>query len=154
MEMKDVRRFAKRYKKGTYTNIAYTSELKLCAAAKKAGHVVSALTTKPVRFVEYENIASVKEGRADGSLGTRPAWEERVNDFVIQHKDTKKKYIRFANTDNHKAVKKYVIDGKPATLEEVKACGYVLPCVFNNNTSVPVIQCVSLDNVISLGGVC
>lgn len=151
MDEKMIKKFAKNYKMGTFTKIAYRTDMKIKAAAKKEGHNVSTITTKKVKFAEYNNLAKVKAGHESGEIAILPSWQERVNDFMVKHKTKGNLYVRFTNVDNANTTKQWFIDGKPATKEEVEKTGFLLK---QSGSEIPIVQCVGLENVISLGGVC
>jgi hypothetical protein len=143
-------------KNGSWFKIEWTSDLngKLCAAAKREGHVVTKEVSTTVRKgIRYANMASVKqrlmsEGKfvvdpTDGKAYVLPdklSWGEWVDgsDVLIKHKD--QYYVRLYTSPN-KPIVQYFLDGVAITASELKAKGILQPAYWNREN---VEECMTL----------
>ena len=143
-------------KNGTWFKIEWTTDLngKLCAAAKREGHVVTKEVSTTVRKgIRYANMASVRErliseGKflvdpQDGSVHVFPeklSWGEWVDgsDVLIKHKD--QYYVRLYTSPN-KPVVQYFLDGVAIAADELKKRGLLQPAYWNREN---VEECMTL----------
>lgn len=143
-------------KVGAFTRITYKSDASLAAKAKKEGHTVTKVVAKTVRFgVNYFEIEAVKQKEAERTEPKRemkPIYESLIPHTLYRHIDKGNLYIQFAIVHNggHSRTE-WLIDGKPATIDEVKESGYVIPSYWNKSGEAPEVQKIKLENVISIG---
>jgi hypothetical protein len=143
-------------KNGAWFKIEWTSDLngKLCASAKRAGHVVEKEVSTTIRKgIRYANMASVRERLiSEGKFLIDPvtgethvfpeklSWGEWVDgsDFLIQHKG--QYYVRLYTSPNKPKVK-YFLDGVLIQAEELKKKGILQPAYWNREN---VEECLTL----------
>lgn len=101
--------------------------------------------------VNYDNIAAVKEGRADGSLPSENAglpWGEwLVFPYVIAHKGNH--YFRCTSVHNDNAIPKvrYLRDGKEITKDEAKVDGLASEFYDKDDTEVFTVKVESITEI-------
>jgi hypothetical protein len=143
-------------KNGTWFKIEWTTDLqnKLCAAAKREGHVVTKNVSTTVRKgIRYANMASVKERLiSEGKFLVDPltgethvfpeklSWGEWVDgsDVLIRHKD--QYYVRLYTSPNTPKIQ-YFLDGIAIAAEELKSKGLLQPAYW---TSGGIQECMTL----------
>jgi hypothetical protein len=150
-----------RKRNGAWFKIEWTTDLngKLCAAAKREGHVVTKNVATTVRKgVRYANIKTVhdrliREGKflVDPRTGVKHvmpdklSWGEWVegSDVLIKHKD--QYYVRLYTSPNKPKIQ-YFLDGIAITAEELKNKGLLQPAYWTREN---VEDCMTLkvDNV-------
>ena len=156
MTEKNFREIVENVKPGAFTRIKYKSDASLAAKAKKEGHSVSKLVEKTVRFgVNYYEIESVKEreaSRTDPKREMKQLYESLIPNTLYKHIEKETLYIQFATVpEGAKTEVEWLIDGNPATLDQVKESGYVINSYWNKPGEAPEIQKIKLENVISIG---
>ena len=149
---------------GAWFKIEWTTDLngKLCAAAKREGHVVTKNVSTTVRKgIRYANMASVRqrlisEGKflVDPKTGEtyvfpeKLSWGEWVDgsDVLIKHKD--QYYVRLYTSPN-KPIVNYFLDGVHISAQELKNKGLLQPAYWNREN---VEECMTLkvDNVVKI----
>lgn len=142
---------------GVFTRIEYKSDASLAAKAKKEGHTVTKIVGKTVRFgVNYFEIESVKEreaARTEPKKEMKQLYESLIPHTLYKHIEKGNLYVQFATVpEGSHTETTWLIDGKPATLEEVKESGYVINSYWNHSGEAPEVQKIKLENVISIGG--
>lgn len=148
-------------KSGVWFKIEWISDLnsKMCAAAKKQGHIVTKQVSTTVRKgIRYANIASVRERLiAEGKFLVDPktgeshifpeklSWGEWVDgsNILIKHKD--QYYVRLYTSPNKPAVQ-YFLDGVAVAAEELKKLGIMQPAYWSNDT-LGECMTIKVDNV-------
>jgi hypothetical protein len=143
-------------KNGVWFKIEWTTDLngKLCAAAKREGHVVTKEVSTTVRKgIRYANMASVRkrfisEGKflVDPETGEthifpeQLSWGEWVDgsDVLIKHKE--QYYVRLYTSPNKPKVK-YFLDGVAIAADELRKLGLLQPSYWNNEK---VQECMTL----------
>ena len=143
-------------KNGVWFKIEWTTDLngKLCAAAKREGHVVTKEVSTTVRKgIRYANMASVKERlMSEGKFLVDPetgktyvfpeklSWGEWVegSDVLIKHKD--KYYVRLYTSPNKPSVK-YFLDGVAISAEDLKVKNILQPAYWTRDG---VEECMTL----------
>lgn len=148
-------------KNGAWFKIEWTTDLngKLCAAAKREGHVVTKEVSTTVRKgIHYANMASVRERLiSEGKFLVDPktgethvipdklSWGEWVDgsNILIKHKD--QYYVRLYTSPNKPRIQ-YFLDGIAITAKELKNKGLLQPAYWNRDN---VDECMTLkiDNV-------
>lgn len=148
-------------KNGTWFKIEWTTNLngKLCAAAKREGHVVTKEVSTTVRKgIHYANMASVRkrlisEGKflVDPETGEtyvfpeKLSWGEWVDgsDVLIKHKD--QYYVRLYTSPNKPKVK-YFLDGAEIAADELKKKD-LLQSAYWNRENVEECMTLKVDSV-------
>lgn len=143
-------------KPGVFIRINYKSDASLAAKAKKEGHTVTKVVGKTVRFgVNYFEIEAVKEkeaARTEPKKEMKQLYESLIPNTLYRHIEKGNLYIQFATVHGGGHTQtEWFIDGQPATLEQVKECGYVIPSYWNKSGEAPEVQKIKLENVISIG---
>ena len=144
-------------KPGVFTRIKYKSDASLAAKAKKEGHTVTKIVGKTVRFgVNYFEIESVKEreaARTEPKKEMKQLYESLIPHTLYKHIEKETLYVQFATVpEGSHTETEWLIDGQPATLEQVKESGYVINSYWNHSGEAPEVQKIKLENVISIGG--
>lgn len=143
-------------KNGVWFKIEWTTDLngKLCAAAKREGHVVTKEVSTTVRKgIRYANMASVRErlisqGKflVDPQTGDTHVFPEKLSwgewvegsDILIKHKD--QYYVRLYTSPNKPKVQHF-LDGIAITAEELKSKNILQPAYWNKDS---VSECMTL----------
>jgi hypothetical protein len=143
-------------KNGVWFKIEWTTNLngKLCAAAKREGHVVTKEVSTTVRKgIRYANMASVRERLiSEGKFLVDPetgetyvfpeklSWGEWVDgsDVLIKHKE--QYYVRLYTSPNKPKVQ-YFLNGIAIAAEELKNKGLLQPAYW---TREHVEECMTL----------
>jgi hypothetical protein len=143
-------------KNGTWFKVEWTTDLngKLCAAAKRQGHVVTKKVATTVRKgVRYANMASVRdrlisEGKflVDPQTGDTHVFPEKLSwgewvegsDILIKYKD--KYYVRLYTSPNKPKVQ-YFLDGIAIAAEELKKLNLLQPAYWSREN---VEECMTL----------
>lgn len=157
MTEKDFREVIENVKPGVFTRIKYKSDASVGAKAKKEGHTVTKIVSKTVRFgVNYFEIESVKEreaARTEPKKEYKPIYESLIPHTLYRHMDKGNLYVQFAIIpEGGHTVTEWLIDGNPATLDEVKNSGYVINSYWNPGSGAPSeVQKIKLENVLWIG---
>jgi hypothetical protein len=141
---------------GAWFKIEWTTDLngKLCAAAKREGHVVTKNVSTTVRKgIRYANMASVKERLiSEGKFSIDPvtnevcvfpdklAWGEWVGDSNILIKHKEQYYVRLYTSPN-KPIIQYFLDGVKITADELRNKGLLQPAYWTREN---VEECMTL----------
>lgn len=143
-------------KNGTWFKIEWTTDLngKMCAAAKREGHVVTKSVSTTVRKgIRYANMASVRErliseGKflVDPETGERHVLPEKLSwgewvegsDILIKHKE--QYYVRLYTSPN-KPVIQYFLDGVAIAANELKNMNILQPAYWTREN---VEECMTL----------
>lgn len=157
MTEKTFREIMENVKPGVFTRIKYKSDASLAAKAKKEGHTVTKIVGKTVRFgVNYFEIEAVKEreaARTEPKKEMKPLYESLIPHTLYKHIEKETLYVQFATVpEGGHTETEWLIDGQPATLEQVKESGYVINSYWNHSGEAPEVQKIKLENVISIGG--
>ena len=148
-------------KNGVWFKIEWTTNLngKLCAAAKREGHVVTKNVSTTVRKgIKYANMASVRERFiSEGKFLVDPktgethifpeklSWGEWVDgsDVLIKHKD--QYYVRLYTSPNTPKVQ-YFLDGVAIAKEELQKLG-LLQGAYWKSENVQECMTLKVDSV-------
>lgn len=143
MEMNKFKELTRNYRNGSFIRISYQSEVPVRASYK--GVKVVKVTDTTSRFgVRYSHIAGVEP------VG-KPDYAHRIDDKLFEHNKSGEIYLQLAPLkENANARVRYMIDGAPATLEEVKELA--IPSYFNRSGDRPAVIRVKLSNIITIGG--
>lgn len=143
-------------KNGAWFKIQWTTDLngKLCAAAKREGHVVTKQVSTTVRKgIRYANMASVRqrlisEGKflVDPETGETHVFPEKLSwgewvegsDVLIKHKE--QYYVRLYTSPN-KPIVNYFLDGVSIAAQELKDKGLLQPAYWTREN---VEECMTL----------
>lgn len=145
-----------RKKNGVWFKIEWTTDLngKMCAAAKREGHVVTKEVSTTVRKgIRYANMASVRERLiSEGKFLVDPetgetyvfpeklSWGEWVDDSNILIKHKEQYYVRLYTSPN-KPIVQYYLDGQIITANDLKDRGILQPSYWNREN---VEECMTL----------
>ena len=156
MTEKNFREIIENVKPGVFTRIKYKSDASLAAKAKKEGHTVTKIVEKTVRFgVNYFEIESVKEreaARTEPKKEMKQLYESLIPNTLYKHIEKETLYVQFATIpEGGHTNTEWLIDGQPATIDQVKESGYVINSYWNKSGEAPEIQKIKLENVISIG---
>jgi hypothetical protein len=105
--------------------------------------------------IEYANLASVKEGIADGTrdeVGSLPVWQEwAAKPFILRHKENGTEYVRLypATFDNLKPVVEYYVNGALVNPETVKPL--CLASEFRERDTPTEVFQVKANDILSIG---
>lgn len=146
MKLEELLKMLNGKKNGTWFKIEWTSDLngKLCAAAKRDGHIVTKNVSTTVRKgIRYANMASVKKRLiADGKFLVDPetneihvfpeklSWGEWVDNSGVLIKHKEQYYVRLYTSPNTPRVQ-YFLDGVAIAAEELKNKGLLQPAYWN-----------------------
>ena len=140
-------------KKGVWFKCAYTTEVTLTAAAKRAGHTVLKKTAGTFRVgISNNNRKEMKAKIANGFVPQPRTWGTYVegSDRFIEH--TKKNgehnyYAVLYSTPNMPHVK-YFLDGEPIKKDELLARGIVPLSYFSSDKSgVITVNLANIDRI-------
>ena len=151
-------------KNGTWFKIEWKSDLnsKLCAAAKRSGHVVTKEVSTTVRKgIRYANMASVRkklisQGKflVDPETGETHVFPEKLSwgewvdgsEVLIKHKE--QYYVRLYTSPNKPKVK-YYLDGMEISKQNLQKLGLLQPAYWSREN---VDECLTLkvDNVCAI----
>lgn len=117
-----------------------------------AGKDIRKVSAAVVRLgCSYDNLGNVIQARADGSLPTENAglpWGRWTQfPYFIEHKGTD--YLRMTLTNNNPVKSQWMMDGKPATLEEVRP--YLLASELPKDGERPDVLTIKIENIQKLG---
>lgn len=143
MEINKFKELTRNYRNGSFIRISYQSEVPVKASYK--GVKVVKVTDTTSRFgVRYSHIAGVEP------VG-KPDYAHRIDSQLFQNNKSGEIYLQLAPLKaNANAKVKYLIDGVPSTLEEVKELA--IPSYFNRSGDRPAVIRVKLSNIITIGG--
>jgi hypothetical protein len=146
---------------GAWFKIEWTTNLnsKLCAAAKREGHIVTKNVATTVRKgIRYANMATVRQRLiSEGKFSVDPetgetcvfpdklSWGEWVDgsDVLIKHKE--QYYVRLYTSPN-KPIIQYFLDGIAITAEELKKRG-LLQSAYWTRENVEECMTLKVDSV-------
>ncbi len=157
MTEKNFREIMENVKPGVFTRIKYKSDASLAAKAKKEGHTVTKIVEKTVRFgVNYYEIEAVKEreaARTEPKKEMKQLYESLIPHTLYKHIEKETLYVQFATIpEGGHTNTEWLIDGQPATIDQVKESGYVINSYWAPKGDAPEVQKIKLENVISIGG--
>lgn len=114
----------KKVQAGTFHTISWQRPMKTRAAYKNA-NLVKRSTGNSLRIgCNYDNLASTKEGRADGSKPSENAGlsgKEWVKpNVLLRSLKTGKELLRVSLASNSKFKTEYLLDGQPVSKEQIE----------------------------------
>lgn len=124
-------------KRGTIHTMTYSKALK---TRKGVADSITKRTTIQVRFgVDYDNMKSTIEGRANGTLpavnqGLHPSLEWLDNGNLIRNVKTGSIQLRVANAHGNKTVTEYFKNGEKVSKEEIEPMCLASEFKSNSNT--------------------
>ena len=157
--MNNIEERIKKLHGGSFTRIAYISELPLKAEYKKIGCKIQKVTEKTCRLgIKYLNIGRVKELR---EINDKPIKEVTNNyEWIIPNRiayntATGKKYLAITNYSKPYIKVKYIITDEKLNVRTVSKLNdddieMIIPSYFSSKKEVPIVQKIVLDNVLSL----
>ena len=142
--------------KGTFTNIGWTTDLPLTAAAKKAGHVAYKKTLATVRFgINRTNKASIKAKMEQGYVPQQRTWGTYLagSDRFIEHTNKAGEHNIYvvAHSTPNKSKVKYFLDGKEIKKTDLQATGFIQASYFNKLDEKPDVLTIKLENLAFVG---
>lgn len=141
---------------GSFTRVAYKSELPLKADYKKSGCKIEKVTEKTCRLgVAYMNIGKVKESNKESTREVTNNYEWVIPNRVAYNTKTGKKYLAITNYSKPYVKVKYIITDEKLNVKTVskldsKDIEMVIPSYFSSNKETPIVQKVLLENVLSV----
>ena len=79
-------------------------------------------------------------------------YESLIPNTLYKHIEMETLYIQFATVPvGANTEVEWLIDGNPATLDQVKESGYVINSYWNKSGEAPEVQKIKLENVIAIG---
>lgn len=148
MLLKDLKQELSQRRNGSFATVTWKSELPVKAAFKES--TVEKITTGVVRFgVSYAQLKSVKETGITPQELPWGQWKAEIPKVLIEHKGADYVRVTHSNNPKHKARSSYLINGKPATAEEVKSVGFVQESYWNRKNDSPVFT-IKLENIITI----
>lgn len=157
MELNKVVAIMEEIKNGTLGTVEYKSEVPINKDAKKEGVKIVSWTKKMVRFgAAYKNLIKGEEPTEKKPRTNNYSWV--VINKVAHNNSTEKDYIRVSNINRKTIRRMYAlfmndeIQKVTANVEEL--ANYLQPSYLQNKTyQKPVVQNISLENVVSINGV-
>lgn len=136
--------------KGTIHTITYSRPMK---TRKGVTDTITKTTTMQCRLgVRYDNMASTKEGRANGTLPTENAglanslrW---VDDNFIENIYNGNKMLRVAYANGNKTVTKYFVNGVETTKDAI--IPLCLASETKPSTSAPTVMNIGVEKIVEI----
>ena len=145
---------------GQNATVVYRSDCTkhLKSAHSHSGFVVTKISTIPIqKGIDYNNKKSVKEKRAQqieqtGSIITREAFYNKLDNNVAKHKTQEKYYALFGMNTNEKANADvvYELNGTPIKKDELKNMGILRDSFWNRTEERPEIMTLDLNNIVAV----
>ena len=158
MKLEQVLNQMKSIKNGTFGTIEYQTSLPVNKEAKKAGLQVICKTKKMVRFgADYKNIVSELQSIEVKPRQNNYSWV--IENKVSHNSKTEKDYIRISNINRKTINREYFLLGdsgiKSSSVNTLDEFESLLQPSYLKNTgySKPVVQNISIENIISINGV-
>lgn len=137
-------------KKGTIRTLTYTRPMK---TRKGVTDSITKKTTMQVRFgVKYDNMASTKEGRANGTLpkenqGLLPCFEWYNDNFIINTKNGNL-MLRVAFANGNKTITKYYKNGIEVDKESIAPL--CLASETASKASAPSVMSIGIEKILEI----
>lgn len=145
---------------GQNATVVYESDCTkhLKAAHSHSGFIVTKISTIPIqKGIDYSNKRSVKEKRAHqleqtGSIVTREAFYNKLDNNVAKHKSQEKYYALFGMNTNKKASADvvYKLNGEDISKDDLKNMGILRESFWNKSEDRPEIMTLDLNNIIAV----
>lgn len=146
----------KSVKNGTFGVIEYESSLPTNKEAKNAGVKISCKTKKMVRFgADYKNLVKDIASAEVKPRTNNYSWV--IDNKVAYNSNTDKNYVRVSNINRKTISREYVVS-TPSGVSTISSISgfenFLQPSYFKNNVaSKPVVQNISVENIISINGI-
>lgn len=143
-------------KNGTFGVIEYQTELPLNKDAKKAGIKIFCKTKKMVRFgAAYKNLVSEISSAEVKPRTNNYSWV--IENKIAHNSKTEKDYVRISNINRETISREYCMT-TPSSIHHFNSLegmeGFFTPSYFNNtNFTKPVVQNISVENILSINGI-
>lgn len=142
---------------GRWFKLAYVSDVSLSAAGRKAGVTVLKRVVGTFRTgIEYSNTKKVKKAVENGHTLTHQlpwgSYKAGTGNRIICFTNKAgqyKEYVRVYSSPNRSKVTHY-LNGKPISLEDLKATGYVIPSYFTPRENNGCYT-IDINNIESIG---
>lgn len=149
MNFNELKNIVTATKKGTIRTLTYSRPMK---TRKGVEDIITKTTTMQVRFgVRYDNMASTKEGRANGTLpaenaGLAPSLRWVDDNFIVNTKNGNM-LLRVAFANGNKTVTKYYKNGV-----EVEKTAIMPLCLASETASktAPSVMSIGVEKIISV----
>jgi len=157
--MKTIEEKVKELRGGSFTRVAYKSELPLKADYRKSGCKIEKVTEKTCRLgINYLNINKVKEMKEINGEPTRKVannFEWVIPNRIAYNTKTGKKYLAITNYSKPYVKVKYIVTDDKLNVKTVSKLDsedveMVIPSYFSSNEEMPIVQKVLLENVLSV----
>lgn len=150
MEYEALRKTLANITKGSIHTVTYSRPMK---TRKGITDTITKTTTMQCRFgVRYDNMASTKEGRADGTLPAENAglaaslrW---VDENFIENINTGNKMLRVAYANGNKTISRYFVNGIETTKEAIAPL--CLASETKPSTSAPTVMNIGVEKIDSI----
>ena len=146
----------KSVKNGTFGVIEYESSLPTNKEAKNAGVKISCKTKKMVRFgADYKNLVKDITSAEVKPRTNNYSWV--IDNKVAYNSNTDKNYVRVSNINRKTISREYVVS-TPSGVSTISSISgfenFLQPSYLKNNVaSKPVVQNISVENIISINGI-
>lgn len=149
MNFNELKNIVTATKKGTIRTLTYSRPMK---TRKGVEDIITKTTTMQVRFgVRYDNMASTKEGRANGTLpaenaGLAPALKWVDDNFIVNTKNGNL-MLRVAFANGNKSTTKYYKNGVEVAKETI------VPLCLASETATkttPSVMSIGVEKIISV----
>lgn len=146
----------KSVKNGTFGVIEYESSLPTNKEAKNAGVKISCKTKKMVRFgADYKNLVKDIASAEVKPRTNNYSWV--IDNKVAYNSNTDKNYVRVSNINRKTISREYVVSTPSGVSTTPSISGFenfLQPSYLKNNVaSKPVVQNISVENIISINGI-
>lgn len=158
MTLEQILNQMKSIKNGTFGTVEYQTSLPVNKEAKNAGIQVICRTKKMVRFgASYKNLVADLVSTEVKPRQNNYSWI--IENKVSHNSKTEKDYIRVSNINRKTISREYFLLGdsgiKSSPVKNLDEFNCLLQPSYlkNNNYSKPVVQNISIENIISINGV-
>lgn len=147
MNINELNNIVKATKKGTIRTITYSRPMKV---RKGVTDTITKTTTMQVRFgIRYDNMATTKEGRANGTLpaenqGLAPSlrW---IDDNIIQNTKNGNLMLRVAYANGNKTTTRYYRNGAEVSKEIIAPL--CLASETSNSGTAPTVLNIGIEKI-------
>lgn len=144
----------KTIKNGTFGVVEYETELPVNKDAKNAGVHIFCKTRKMVRFgASYKNLISDLTSSEVKSRANNYSWI--IENKISYNSKTDKDYLRISNINRKTISRNYRMETPSSTVYSSNLDGYesFLRPSSSNSGFKPIVQNISLSNVLSINGI-
>ena len=156
MELTKACEIMENIKNGTFGTVEYETSIPVNKEAKKAGIQIFCKTKKMVRFgADYKNLVKESENIEVKPRTNNYSWV--VDNKVAYNSNTDKNYLRVSNINRKTIERTYCMVTESAIhhFDKLELAEKFLQPSYSKNKSYskPVVQNISLENIISINGI-